>query len=183
MTTDALEQLRTDLVGAVEAHGRRSRRLQRGAAAAAVVALVLTVSLVGLWPSGAPSALAITKTRVWVELRIADATGSPEQMNRELRAAGLDAEVRLVAAPPELIGKWAGAETKPVPGDGGSTSGFDRRRDRADVDELRQVRLDSPELVRIPADYHGHVVLFAGREGKPGEPCGIPVGCTVGRHP
>ena len=108
--------LRTALVKAI---GRRRRRMRfrlaiAGGASAAVAAVLLGGGLLTQSPS---RVLAIeTDDGAWVKVRILDGRAGAEEMTRELQDAGIDAEVQLLPATPELVGSWMGVrEVHPPP--------------------------------------------------------------------
>lgn len=154
-----VEDLRSALVGGIARDVRRRRRRLAGALPA--VAVVAAGLAAGLAPRGPAHALAVTRTPETIELRIADATAGPGQLTRELRAAGIDGEVRTVPVEPALVGKWAAAvEIANAPG------------------PEETVRLDRIELsggvVRIPVEQvrasTGRFLFLAGRAPSEGEP-------------
>ena len=107
--------LRTALVKAI---GRRRRRMRfrvaiAGGACAAVAAVLLGG---GLFTQGPSRVLAITDDGAWVKVHILDGQAGADEMTRELQNAGIDAEVRLLPATPELVGSWMGVrEVHPPP--------------------------------------------------------------------
>jgi hypothetical protein len=136
---------------------RRSLRLLALAVAAAAVALVAL-------PSRSSPALAVERHDDVIELRIADATASPETLTRELRDAGIPGEVRVVAVPPDLVGTWAAiAESAPLdpPLDGKNDVRLGR------VEYGRDTVRVSADAVR---DADGTFTFFAGRAAREGEP-------------
>jgi hypothetical protein len=101
-----LTHLREDLVTGI---GRRQRRVARRLRAALVLApaalagVVVATSL----PGGSSPAFAIERDGDWIEVRITDATASEAQMESELQAAGIDADIILAPTTAEHIGHWA----------------------------------------------------------------------------
>ena len=101
-----LTHLREDLVTGI---GRRQRRVARRLRAALVLApaalagVVVATSL----PGGSSPAFAIEQDDGWIEVRITDATASEAQMEGELQAAGIDADIILAPTTAEYIGHWA----------------------------------------------------------------------------
>jgi hypothetical protein len=95
----------------------------------AVVAAVLAIVLFGGGDSFAPGpghALAIERTENGVQLTIANASASANQMNRELAEAGID-RVRVISVPgsPNHAGTWGGTVQFNAACEGGPTrSGF-----------------------------------------------------------
>jgi hypothetical protein len=80
------------------------------------IAIAAALLLVGIGSGGGgpvtrgPSpALAIdSDAGPWVEVRIQDGEAGAEEMTRELQAAGINAEVRLLPAEREFVGHWMG---------------------------------------------------------------------------
>jgi hypothetical protein len=108
--------LRTALVKAI---GRRRRRMRfrlaiAGGACAALAAVLLGGGLLTQSPS---KVLAINNDDgAWVKVRILDGQAGAEEMTRELQSAGIDAEVQLLPATPQLVGSWMGVrEVHPAP--------------------------------------------------------------------
>jgi hypothetical protein len=164
MTTDALDELRANLIDGIARSQRRSRAVRRRALAAAVtVGVALAVLLVAWGESRDNAALAITRDDHWLTVRLVDENATPEQIERELREAGIDADVRLVPERPELVGKWISVEVEPPNVDAPSPA------DAAKAAQL--VRIVNHD-VQIRADFDGRVYLTAGRARKPGEYCG-----------
>jgi hypothetical protein len=162
--------LREDLVTGI---GRRQRRVaarRRGAAivltAAALAGAVLATSL----PGGSPPALAIESQGDWIEVRIADISASEAEMESELRAAGIDADIRLLPTTADLVGQWtctfaamrpfvdlsAGHERPPSAPDTGHVIRF--------TPEALYVRRGSADQLQLD-----RLVMVAGRAAVPGE--------------
>jgi hypothetical protein len=163
MTADALDELRAHLIDGIVTSQRRSRAVRRRALAVAVTVGVALAALLMAWgESRDNAALAITRGDRWLTVRLIDERATPEEIQRELRAAGIDALVRLVPARPDAVGKWIHVEVEPPnvhsPGPG----------DRAEV----QLGQAVGQVVRIRTDFDGRVYLTAGRVAKPGEYCG-----------
>jgi hypothetical protein len=79
------------------------------------IAIAGALLLVGVGSGGGPvsegpsRALAIdSDAGPWVEVRIQDGEAGAEEMTRELQAAGINAEVRLLPAEPEFVEHWMG---------------------------------------------------------------------------
>ena len=74
------------------------------------IAAALLLSGIGSGGGGGPSrALAIdSDAGPWVEVRLQDGEAGAEEMTRELQAAGINAEVRLLPAEPDEVGYWMG---------------------------------------------------------------------------
>jgi hypothetical protein len=107
----AVARLRGPLLGELRGRPRRSRRPLR-IALPALAALV--VALVAVVPRSSP-ALAVDRPGGVLELRIADATASPEQLTEELRAAGIRGDVRLIAVPRRTGRRGLRLRRPPVP--------------------------------------------------------------------
>jgi hypothetical protein len=167
-----LDQLRGDLLGAIEQRKRRLSRLHRTASVAIPVLLIAAVVAATL-PGGGASALAIERQGDWIELRIADVAASQAQMQRELRDAGIDADIRLVPVTEALVGQWACiAEVADADPAGEDPDGS------GPLGAAYQVRLPevgyTPETLRIRRDFaqttqDGRLVFIAGRAPEPGE--------------
>jgi hypothetical protein len=108
-----LTHLREDLVTGI---GQRQRRIARRRRAVIVLApLVLAATVVGATlPGGSSRAFAIEQDGDWIEVRIADAAASEAQMEHELQAAGIDADIILAPTTAEYVGRWTciGAYTR-----------------------------------------------------------------------
>jgi hypothetical protein len=102
-----LLRLRDDLVTGIGQRQRRVSARRRRAALvltpAAVAGAALATSLTG----GSSPALAIESEGDWIQVRIADIAASEAEMESELRAAGIDADLRLVPTTPEHVGQWS----------------------------------------------------------------------------
>jgi hypothetical protein len=108
-----LTNLREDLVTGI---GRRQRRITRRLRTALVLTpAVLAASVFATsLPGGSSPAFAIEQQGDWIEVRIADAAASETQMENELQAAGIDADIILAPTTAEYIGRWTciSAETR-----------------------------------------------------------------------
>jgi hypothetical protein len=171
MTTEALVDLRNDLVGAIALRRRRAGR--KRVLLAVAIALAVIGSLALVVPSDSTRALAITRTSDWIELRIEDATAGTDRMTAELRDAGVDAEVQLVVAPPSRVGTWIA-----VQGNGpwvaltGDKAVDDRRiQEQVAATRAREIQIE-PKIARVPKGFRGHVILIAGRAPLTGEDVG-----------
>jgi hypothetical protein len=163
MTTDALDELRANLIDGIATAQSRSRAVRRRALAAAVTVGVSLAALLMAWvESGDNAALAITRDAHWLTVRLADENATPEEIERELRVAGIDADVRLVPARADAVGKWLFVEVEPP------SVQAPTLEDRAEVQLVQLVNHD----VRIRADFDGKVYLTAGRVAKRDEYCG-----------
>jgi hypothetical protein len=152
-----LTRLREDLVTGI---GRRRRRVaarRRRAAlvltAAAVAGAVLATTL----PGSSSPALAIERDGDWIEVRIADIAASEAEMERELAAAGIDADIRLVATTPDHVGQWTCIVlTTPA----------------ADPRQMPVARSDirfTPEALYFQRGFAERLVLAVGRAPEAGE--------------
>lgn len=156
---------------------RRSGRWLRVAAPAlALAALAAIAALVvpGVLPGGAKNALAIERGDGFISLRIEDPGAGADRMNRELRERGIDIEVELVPVSENEVGDWVGGRAvwPRVPERADQHKlGDDRIRELNDAARLQEVMRDpsDPGLIRVAADFKGHVLLYAGREARPGE--------------
>jgi len=156
--TPFVADLRHDLVRGIERDTRRRRRTARVAAGVSAAALAAALPL-GLATRGPERALAITRTPTTIELRIQDASAGADQLTRELRAAGVDGEVRVVPTGPELVGRWAAVAEL-----AGGTAPETVRLDR--------IRIGS-DTIAVPVEpvreSTGRLVFLAGREPRAGE--------------
>jgi hypothetical protein len=157
-----------------QARPRRARRAFRVAIPVGGLALVGAIVLASLLPGRAPNALAIERTARYIDLRIEEPAAGANRMNEELRERGIDIEVQMVPVPQSEVGHWVGGRAV-WPGVAEKTDqhrlgdGRIRKLNRAArLQELRWVRGD-PELVRVPSRFEGHLLLYAGREARPGE--------------
>lgn len=164
---------------APEARPRRARRALRiviPAVAVGGLALVGALVLASLLPGRAPNALAIERTDRYIDLRIEDPTAGAERMNEELRERGIDIEVQMVPVRDSEVGNWLGGRAvwPGVPEDMDQHRlGDERIRELNDASRFRELWLGlghrDPKLVRVPAEFEGHALLYAGREARPGE--------------
>ena len=169
MTTNALDELRANLIdGIATAQSRSHAARHRALAAAVTVGVALAVLLMAWGESRDNAALAITRDDRWLTVRLVDDDATPEEIERELRVAGIDADVRTVPAEAEFVGKWISVEVEP-PNVHAPTP-----EDRAEVQLVQTLNpgADAP-VVRIRADFDGRVYLTAGRVRKAGEYCGL----------
>ena len=163
MTTDALDELRANLLDAIATSQRRSRAVRRRALAGAVTVGVALAALLMAWgESGDNAALAITRDAEWLTVRLVDERATPDEIERELRMAGIDADVQLVPARSDDVGKWLFVEVEPPNVHAPSPE---------DVAHVQLVQIVNHD-VRIRADFDGRVYLTAGRLAKASEYCG-----------
>jgi hypothetical protein len=154
MTTDALDELRANLIGGIATSRRRSRAVRRRALAAAATVGVAVAAMLVVWAAGQDNAaLAITRDHPWLTVRLVDANATPEEIERELRVAGIDADVRLVPTRADAVGTWLFVEVEPPNVHAPSPE------DAAEVQLVEIVNGD----VRIRADFDGRVYLTGGR--------------------
>jgi len=157
------------------------RRRLRALAAAAALALAALAAALGLTGGAASPALAVETSSRGVEVQLRDATASPAELTRELRAAGVRAEVLVVAAAPDAVGTWVDVQAPrvlPAGVDPTLHDPFDEAAEqRRAAERLRGVRIDG-DVVRIPAGYPHDLVLVAGVEPEHGQP---PVYAPSGR--
>jgi hypothetical protein len=174
-----LDTLRGDLVGAVERRRRRIVRRRRTALVGAPLALGAAV-VAATVPGGASPALAIEHEGDWIELRLADVAASEEEMEHELEAVGIDAEIQLVPVTEPLVGQWA-CMAEVADGDPAGPDVDGAGPNRASyVVRLHEVDL-TPTTVRVRRDFaqgtqDGHLVFVAGRaaagrERASADPC------------
>lgn len=163
-----LTHLRQDLVTGI---GQRQRRIvRRRRAALALVPAVLAATLLATFlPGGSSAAFAIEQDGDWIQVRITDAAASEAQMEAELQAAGIDADIILAPTTADYIGRWACV-----------ASGFhfltepssQPHRPPQSPDTRSFLRI-TPEVLYVqPAFTHGAVdrlVLVIGRAPEPGE--------------
>lgn len=153
-----LERLERDLVAGIRQRAQRNKTRRRLALTATVltVAAVLVLSGISLVPGGsAGRALAITARADSVTVRVIDASADPEGMTGELRAAGIDGEVKAIPVSGSYINQWVAIYGGPA---AGQSEPFDLE------DQLAR----HPGFLTIPRDVKG-IVLFAGRPAKAGE--------------
>lgn len=103
------DELRRSLLGAAERRARRRRRLQRSGMTIAGVVMILTLSVAMLQSRPEPSAanvLKIEQTGTEVRVTLEELTATPEQIQEELRAAGINASVQAVPMPPSAVGHF-----------------------------------------------------------------------------
>jgi hypothetical protein len=154
-----LVRVRGDLVSGI---GRRQRRLRarrrRAALAIGTAALVVAVAAASL-PGGSSPALAIEPEGDWIQVRIADIAASEAEMESELRAAGIDADIRLVPMTPDYVGQWACiTSTTTAPIDPSS-----ELTDPPHARDPRQTMRFTPEALYIQRGSAEQLVIVAGR--------------------
>jgi hypothetical protein len=160
-----LAHLRADLVTGIERRQRRLVARRRRAALvltpAALAGTVLATSL----PGGPSPALAIEQDGDWIEVRIADAAASETQMESELRAAGIDADVSLAPTTAEHVGRWTCIVT--------ATSAFDdpsrQPTDRPEPPNVDSHMRSTPEVLYLERGFADRLVIVGGRATEPGE--------------
>lgn len=159
-------------VAATDRRGGRPFRVVLAAltAAAIAAAFLLTSGL----PGRASNALAIERTDEYISLRIEDPGADAAQMNHELRERGIDIEVQAVPVLPVEVGHWVGGRAvwPGMPDDTDQHRLGDRRI--RDLNEAARGRglirtPDDAKLIRVPAKFEGHWLLYAGRAARPGE--------------
>ena len=165
-------RLRDDLVGGIGARRRRTARRRRAALVGAPIAVAAATAAATI-PGAASPALAIERDGDWIELRIADAAAGAPQMQRELRDAGIDAEVRVVPVAPSLAGQWACIAEIADGSPAGADVDGDGPLGRSYAVRLQDVRY-TPQTVSIRRDFaagtqDGHLVFVAGRPAQEGE--------------
>lgn len=149
---DRLLHALQDMPAAPATPSRRPLLVGTGAVAAvvALTAVLFTTTL------GGSPALAVERDGEWITVRLLEVAADPDQVESELRAAGIDAEVVVEPAAPELVGRWTRVAFS-VAGPLGEVDG---------------------DIVRIPADAREGVEIGLGREARPGEDAMILDACA-----
>jgi hypothetical protein len=134
--------------------------------------VLLNISAVFAMSSSPSPALAVTRDGGWLELCIADAGASPQELTDDLREAGVHGEVRLVAVPEPMVGTWAVVlETEDRPGMPPASAGVWGPRGTAKMTSGVEY---ARETIRIPvglgSDSASSFVFYAGRPAEDGEP-------------
>ena len=117
-------------------------------AATALLALVVPLGVNLLGDRGG-RALAISDQGGTITVRLLEAGADPARVSRELRDAGVDAEVSSVPVPPGQAGTWVAAVGPPELGG---------QLERAGA------------VLRLPAATPGRVELVIGRPARPARP-------------
>jgi hypothetical protein len=100
--------LRAALVVAI-ARRRRRVRFRSALAGGTGIGVAAIALAVGLLARGPSPALAIdSDAGPWVEVRIENGQAGADEMTSELQAAGINAEVKLIPAGPDFVGRWMG---------------------------------------------------------------------------
>jgi hypothetical protein len=163
---------RAALLSELRQHPVPRRHRRRLALAAVAAAIALAALVPALRDGGATPALAVTRAGDTLELRIQDAGASGEELTRDLQAAGIDGEVRVIPVPPEMVGTWLVIE------EASKRPAFDPKRPpQEQLGPEETVRLDRIEfgrhVLRLPIsqvrESSGHFILWAGREARAGE--------------
>jgi len=160
-------------------HGRLAaprRPFAGGLRAVAVAVGLVLATVIGVsqvYDGGNSPALAVTSGPQFIELRIADASASADEMTRDLRAAGINGEVRVIPVSTDLAGHWVMVSVGPRAGARETGSGLSSARASArDVTEVNGIELNDTTL-RIPVARvkasSGPFVFYAGRTTEPGE--------------
>ncbi|HEX2129565.1 MAG TPA: hypothetical protein VHF58_10160, partial [Solirubrobacterales bacterium] len=159
--------IRDALVGGI---ARRRRRARARVAVVGAVALLgaVTFGAASELSEGPPSAFAlvIEERGSWTEVRIKDADATAEQMTRELRDAGIGAEVHVLPTGRQHVGEWMGFQRV-----GTKASGAGRSRaaewSRGDIGARGTTLLiGDSALGRLD---RSRVVFYVGRERREGE--------------
>jgi hypothetical protein len=153
-----LTHLRENLVTGIGQRQRRIARLRRTALVLAPLVLAATVLATTL-PGGAAPALAIDQDGDWIEIRIADAAASETQMETELQAAGINADIVLAPTTPEYVGQWT-CFTFALP-----RASYDPPQP---PDVRNQMQL-TPEVLYLKRGFTDRVVVVVGRAPQAGE--------------
>jgi hypothetical protein len=184
-----LTELRENLVTGI---GQRQRRIARRVRAALVLvpAALIGVVVATSLPGGSSPAFAIERDGDRIEVRIADAAASEAQMESELQAAGIDADIILAPTTAEYVGQWAC-----ITGQFHLVKDPNRQSDGPpQMPDLRSQFQVTPEVLYLQpdfiftggsSDYTGgawdRLVLVIGRAPEPGEqPLAWPEVCGDG---
>lgn len=126
----------------------------RLAAGAAVVAAVFGVGAV-VRPPDASAAIEVRHAGNLITVRLVDLEARPEEVEEELRAAGLDVDVTTGATPVQLVGRFVRhASSQPLPDD---------------LEVLDEDGAAGFTSFALPDDWDGSLQLVLGREAQPGE--------------
>lgn len=153
---DIVHRFKAQLVAARPA--RRSSSSRRRWVLAVCAAAVAAAAFFAALPAGDDGprpgqALAVTRAAGDIVIRIADASASPDRIERELRAVGITASVATEPVSPSLVGTWTAVTASPPL--------RDAAREHAEI--ARGVKL------RIPEGYSGRLTLRVGRAARPGD--------------
>lgn len=129
-----------------EAAGPPAAPRLRGVGLPSLALVALLAVAATLLSGGSTPAVAVEREGDWITLRLLEVAASPRQVERELRAAGIDATVVVEPAPADLVGRWTRV-TFPQSGSVGAVTAHE---------------------VRIPADVE-RVEIGLGRRVRPGE--------------
>lgn len=102
-------ELRDRLIKAAAGRAGRRRRLDRITGAGLIIVLCTSAAVFAMQLRPSPSsasALTVERSATEVRVTVQDLEATPEQVQRELRAAGLQASVRAVPASPSAVGKF-----------------------------------------------------------------------------
>lgn len=157
---DIVDRFKDDLLAASATRPGGVRR-RRWVIAVAGMACAAAVAIVAALPAANDGnealrpgqALAVSRGEDSVNIRIADASASPERIERELRALGISASVEAVPVSPSLVGTWTTVSATPPL--------------RDDASEHAQVGHGVD--LNVPRDYDGELKLRIGRPPRPGE--------------
>src|SRR6266508_2180155 len=105
MTTTFIDRLEHELLAGIQARRRRRRAGARIAGVGLAVATALAVAMGGIG-ANSTKALAITNANGGTRVRIVDATANPDQIEEELNAAGIAADVAAVPVERQQQGRW-----------------------------------------------------------------------------
>lgn len=138
---------------------RSPRNLSR---VASVAAAALTLTAVGLVAESLQTdplrsgALAVERGRDATSIRLVDAATRPSDIERVLRAAGLDVVVTAEPVTPEAEGLWRGVL-------------FEDQVPEAVIDDVERQLVGGAEVLRLPNAYRGTITLTVGRPAARGE--------------
>jgi hypothetical protein len=163
------EDLLTGILRRQQRVAARRRRVAFVLTPAAVVGAVLVASLLG---TSSP-ALAIEQDGDWIEVRIADAAASETQMESELHAAGIDADIILAPTTAEHVGQWTC-----IGGGFSVTYPSTQPNDPPQGPDVRSQVQATPDVLYIRRGFLDRLVVVVGRAPEAGEqPSAYPEVC------
>jgi hypothetical protein len=163
-----LAHLREDLVTGIGQRRRRVARRRRAALVLAPAVLAATVVATTL-PGGSSPAFAIERDGDWIEIRIADAAASETQMENELQAAGIDADIILAPTTAEYVGQWACIGPPFSFSIAPSTQPGDPPQMPDVRSQLQDQMQATPEVLYLRPGFTGRLVIVIGRAPQAGE--------------
>jgi hypothetical protein len=165
--------LRDALVAAISRRRRRTR-FRLAVTAGALVAAAAIVLAGGVFSSGPARVLAVDTDGSWVSVQVIDGQAGAAEMTSELQKAGINGEVKLLPATPDLVGEWMGVqvvnESQPQCG---STLPPGLSCANAPLLDAGEAQMDGDAL-RIRSDAANklsgkQLVFYLGRAPQPGE--------------